>query len=560
MKLIKAITIILLLINFSDEYKFKSASLLEMQSSEDAKPADAAAGPVNKLSKAFIFPKVSGITLQQFLQLFIHTAFSLNKGEATQIFNFIDKKHTGEITESEWEDFVNLYIIPFETCDENNTHVLEKAEFEKCFNNEPSSKQIGVDEKTKDKNTDLLMDMLSFNSYDKKINFYSYLLLRQAMFSWGKCNSDKMHLSLSSFECAIGMTNHKGYISDKDLEEIYKAELLHLNSNEMTFPNYLKIVGVLSLFNILGARRDTFLLDKADFKKTLKEDKLIFDIPEREIDSFYDLIGQNSLDFKSFLFLYTNYRFFNLISKGESSVKVDELIKIFDDQSMPQKIKEDVDTSFTNFKKEEYSEHLQVRKTRTGEDKYFIFKEKNQEDKKEGAANQDNRKIFLTTHCSEHPCENIKRKEFIKAMAYASLFEVLSSKNHLNALPASLICQRFEESTEDNFISLRGIKRTGIDIICGMEGNVKIDILLFGTIMGLDNKLPGNKDLNSLDLKKIINEDIGMGEFPKEVLTDNTDEMTDKVKIGILTKAFTAHAMCAEDKRKAAKKPAEAKK
>ena len=123
----------------------------------------------------------SKLSLSTFLQKFKYSLYHLSKGEAISLFNFADKKHQDLLSPGEWNELSNIFITPFEQCDQDKDYLLSNEELKQCFQNEPTSKYIQVKPHQKEKMFDTLREYLNFSHNEKGINLYSYILLRKAM-------------------------------------------------------------------------------------------------------------------------------------------------------------------------------------------------------------------------------------------------------------------------------------------------------------------------------------------------------------------------------------------
>ena len=59
-----------------------------------------------------------------FLELFKYGMYQMSRGEAEQMFYFIDQNKDDMIDGGEWGAFVTLFIKPFEACDTQHNYLL----------------------------------------------------------------------------------------------------------------------------------------------------------------------------------------------------------------------------------------------------------------------------------------------------------------------------------------------------------------------------------------------------------------------------------------------------
>jgi hypothetical protein len=516
-------------------------------------------------------------TLEHFLDVFKFSLYHLTKGEATEIFSFIDKNHKGIISNNDVLDFIEIFVKPFEACDSKKEAYIGQKDFKKCFENEPSSKIVQIPDDIKDKFHDTLIDLLTYNNFEKKTNFYSYLLLRKAMYSWSKCNSDAFNLSESSFRCAISFTIENGVIEKMPILSFYKLMTNDFYNGQMNFLAFVDAFTAINIFYLFGARRDIFSLDKHDFiNAAFREDRVVHHFLMSDVENFYKIVSENqhettqTMDFLSFYFFFNKYRLFNTVSKEKSTVPLTKIIKTIDHLSFPKRLRSAIDASFTNFKSDDYKPAMDTnQEQRPGEGKYyFSFKEKeptklgtsnkqtptsDEPSNKqtptsdEPSTNQDPRKIFFTIYCEEIPCKNINRLQFIKAFVYTDLYRRVSDNKPVTTVGE--ILKTLDNAYDLNIPKLSGDYRLGSKILRRLPNEIEIDLILFNSIFSLNSILSNTELLMNYDIHKLVNENYGMKELPSEIyqILNVKDDSQDK--LNKIVNIFKAQGIASASKR-----------
>ena len=248
-----------------------------------------------------------------FIKAIEYSNYQLSRGELEEMFDFIDTNHDLLVDKEEWQKFVQVFIFPFEKCDIDHNYLLDEAQLKQCFENDPSSKQIGIVLKEQASFYKNIIDLLSFNNH-KTINLFSYLILRRAMFSWNSCHSDFRYMSLQSFKCAIRISAPDTFLYKVNIDEMYSVGIKLANepsSVQLTFTNYCMIVFYVHAFRLLGANNDNVLYKNA-FIKGQREERIPTNFDNEEIDIIFDISSKQSyqqesyLDFSSFIKIYLN--------------------------------------------------------------------------------------------------------------------------------------------------------------------------------------------------------------------------------------------------------------
>ena len=545
----------LILLNLSASYKIKNKNFL---SSDDPKAAsnstsNSTSNEIKALSVSYLFAFTETITLNIFLDKLKFSLYKISKGEAIQIFNFIDREHKGIISPKDWKDFANLFLKPFDKCDTKKAYFLEKADLQKCFENEPTSKFIIPPKELKDKFYDILIDILDINNnLGKKINFYSYLLLRKAMFSWSECHNDGSSMTTNSFKCAISYVSGS-YIDKYNLENMHLAAMMENGMPKMDFISFLRVFTILHMYEVLGARKDKFRLDKDTFEKSLKEDTIIDFISQGDIDRIYSFSDSEispSINFETFYFFINIFKLYNIHAKDKSGITIEEAASSVDHLLFPNKLRKLIDLSLTNFKAADYLKIVEEDKSRQGEKKYYVsFLEKSLIQMKENINSTESRKVFFSMLLRNKDPKKLSKTEYSMAFVYASLFETMYSmggkSRQEGCINIEYIIKNIDNAYTENILKFNEKTKFASQILRKMPLNLNIDVLLFNSIESLNPYFFNN--FQGLSADQTFKENYGIKEIPEEKLV--TAFNTAEEKFQTLLNIFSIQAKVAVAKR-----------
>ena len=505
----------------------------------------------------------SKLSLSTFLQKFKYSLYHLSKGEAISLFNFADKKHQDLLSPGEWNELSNIFITPFEQCDQDKDYLLSNEELKQCFQNEPTSKYIQVKPHQKEKMFDTLREYLNFSHNEKGINLYSYILLRKAMYAWTKCHSDSNFMLQDSFKCAITLIGPYQYIHQTEIAKIYKYSIEHLSNDlgsvQLDFLTLVKASFYLNAFSLFGASRDTFILEKDTFIKTaLKEDILPNNFDEQEINSIFSMISHNMnnskkayMTFETFAFFYNINRLFNIYSKERPSlISIKEATESLKHSLAPITTVLSIDKSYTNFEEKEYQNVTMLDiNTRKNEDTFYSFKQDGTEktgafDKKGDVykiqPNEKNRIQFFEIF-SGQTYGYLTKEEFYIAFASGEIFTFYLKKGiwtiSMKTLKTNL------EKDYDIIIPNVGYKnRYGLMIYQQIPDDFDIDILVFSVVEAFQYKVDIEKEIDETTVKRILS-DFGMSKMPKSIYV-NSMRGVDTIKRQMYKPSEFIRAIC----------------
>ena len=495
-----------------------------------------------------------------FLEIFRYGLYQLTRGETEQIFGFADSNHDDMIDNDEWEAFTVLYILPFEACDDNKSYIMEPKEFEICFGKDPKSTVITFRGRYQEKKHEMLMDVLSTRG-KSIINFSDYLFLRRALFGWLNCHSSNKYIAMSQFKCAMKQAIPQKYHLKFHYEKVYTIGLGLSNDRnliQLDFVTYLRTLHFAYVFGVLGLPHDTPVLEKSQFIKAIREDRLPLNWSEEEINVIYDLADATPfkinkyMNFDSWCFFYNLHRiFFKYNQEKPLQLSKIELLTALKDVYFPVQFILAIDTSRTNFTEPQYMEvSLILQRSRLNErDFYFGFKQIQQELSpkdmrfKQDASlttnsfwnqttknstfwdvnlNETNRDIFFSTMTNNDKMFwNIEI--YYKAMVLTNFFTTLHGEDDKIWLIGA---PRFIDETTKLYevvVPPIGLKlRKNYNFYKNLPRDIQIDALSYLAIENFEYKVKTHKnDSNNLInewLLKIILKDYGMLNMPDQVI------------------------------------------
>ena len=298
-----------------------------------------------------------------FLSIFKYGSYELTRGESEQIFNFVDQNKDDLIDKSEWGAFVGLFILPFQACDKKQTYLLEVPEFTICFDKDPKTKSITFTRKQEKEKYTLIMDIISTRG-KSVINFADYVFLRRALFGWRNCHSSNQFIAMSQFKCAFRESLPQKYLHNHYYENIYKVGLKFANDRnllQLDFISYLRTLNFAYVFSIISLPNDTPVVEKTQFIKAIREDRIPMNINEDEVNIWFNLIKSNpfkttqEMNFQTFAFFYNYHRiFYKYNMEKPLQISKYEVLMSMNDTYFPEEVTQALDVSNTNFTEDQY--------------------------------------------------------------------------------------------------------------------------------------------------------------------------------------------------------------
>lgn len=496
------------------------------------------AGPRISTSLVETNPK-SKIKLAEFLEVFKYTLYKMTRGEAEQIFFFADKNKDDFIDHKEWEEFTILYVLPFEACDPESHNILNEKEFKGCFEADPRTKVVEFRRRYIKNGTGPkhIMDVLQTRGVSQ-INFSDFLFYRRALYGWTECHSTSKYLSKASFKCAVLSTVPQKYNLKLDYDQFYETGLKissDRNLIELDFISYLRVALFMKYFIVFGQPLNVPYLEKAQFIRAVREDRLPTNFEESEINTLYGLTyNSNAMDFPSFAFFFHLHRLFNKHSiEKPLSLSQNELLNLMKDEDAPKDIIYAVDNSFTNFSEAEYLEaSLVLTQKRVNEKSFYSFKQDasvrtnssnvnstimaNNLDIK---ANEDNRKVYFNI------MSGLNKKYWGKTEYYRA-FQISNLYVTIRDLPYShnvgVFLDKLQSLYDTVAPSWNADQRKNYIFYKALPKEVDLDILSFLALENFVEKIQVHKfnaeTVIEETLLKTILKDNGMENMPDTVI------------------------------------------
>ena len=317
-----------------------------------------------------------------FLELFKYGMYQMTRGEAEQMFYFVDQNKDDMMDHAEWGAFVQLFIMPFEACDVNHNYLLGPKEFKLCYDKDPKTKVISFRRRQEKDKYILMMDTISTRGRSI-VNFSDYVFLRRALFGWMNCHSSNKYIALSSFKCAIREAIPQKYRIKYHFEKIYVVGQKLANDRnllQLDFITYLRTLHFTYVFSIIGLPHDTPMIEKSQFIKAIREDRIPMNIAEKEVNIWYSLIDSTPfainkyMNFDTFCFFYNYHRlFFKYNMERPLQISKDEVLKAMNDPYWPEEVLQSLDVATTNFSEPQYLEVTNIlQRMRLNERDFYI--------------------------------------------------------------------------------------------------------------------------------------------------------------------------------------------
>ena len=509
---------------------------------------------------------------QDFLSTFKFTFYQLSRGQAEQIFDFADMDHDDQLSQTEWHNFVALFVLPYEACDTNKDYFLNIDEFTNCFEHDPASQQVAFPPKNKTNKYSMLMEILT--NYEGTFNFGHYIFLRKALFGWKQCQSGTTFITSANFQCALRLAVPQKYTVVAHYDLIYRTGINLANDqalSELDFLNYIRVVNFAYYFTVFSAPSPIPFIEKRQFLKAISEDRLPNKFDPDEINLFYQLINTNpfkpteTMNFPTFSFFFNHHLLFTKYSKDKPKLlKETEMNMMLNDVYFPLNCTLSVDSSFSNFSEKDYLEaSLILQKLRPNEaDFFYSFLEKvyksNETPYFEINANAANRHVFFSTNASTR-LDYWNKEDFYRAVQTCNLF-IAFAEDIRRIVPVSSFLAELNtkyDSVEPN-ISLE--QRGNFDFYKHFPQEIFFDVLTFNALENFGRKIYGVKASNSDKINetqlRLITESFGMRNLPATVL-DTASVGLDSLKRRLfdvrktIVNCMLVHAVAAENARTA---------
>jgi hypothetical protein len=492
------------------------------------------------------------LRLTQFLEAMKYGLHQLTKGEAEQIFYFVDADKKDTVSQKEWQDFVALFVLPFEACDKDNNKVLNEEEFKICFDNDPRTRFIEFRKRYDTSKYGLIMDTISTRG-KREINFADYLFVRKVLYGWKECHSHSTYIAKAHFACALNKAIPNKFNLKLDIEKMYNTGLelaADRNLIELDFIAYLRISYFAYVFTVFATPQDTPYLEKTQWLEAVKQDRLPNNFEEAEINYIYELINTNPLkpvttiDFTSFVFFFNLHKLFYTYSATKPlQLSRDEFLKMLDDPFVNKEIVMAIDGSATKFTEPQYQEaSLILNRVRLNESQFFKFKQDSsvttgltKNDKTTLAnyydivPNKVNREIFFTS-IADNDKQFILKSHLYKGFQLANLYtSVLGSCTKTRPIPVTWFIEKLPTLYDTVTPPISMKQRNNLSYYKSLPGELYLDLLTFIALEKFNDKIKvytmSDAMLVNETVLKTILQDFGMENIPDTVLDTASQQM-----------------------------------
>lgn len=484
------------------------------------------------------------LRFQDFVHLVKFPLYHLTRGELEQVFIFVDEDKDDLIDQKEWDIFTGLFILPFEACDANKDYLLDDKEFKTCFDADPRSKVISFRKNYDQDKYTPLMDVVSTRG-KALINFNDYLIIRKALFGWNECQSHPIYLAKTNFRCALKHVVSHRFQFPSDIDGIYDTGLkLSADKSliEHDFVSYLKTVYFAYVYFVFGSSNDRPALEKQEFLRAIKQDKLPNNFEEKEITLIFQLMstkpttsGIESMSFSTFSFFFNLHRLFNKYSaKKPLQLTEDEFLQLLNDPFTPKDVVSAIDESTGNFTTADYQEaSLILHQIRPNEHRYYRFKQDaslqthavwlaaNNTNATAAPGSDVNRKIFFTI-MTDYTKTAWSKANYYRAFQLSNLFLAVKSDQAKPVIQAAAFVSKLLLEYDKTNPSINLNQRKNYMVYKLLPEEVNFDLLLFLSLENLSNKLEIEAITSALPVTEIkvreVLKNYGMEHMPETVL------------------------------------------
>lgn len=586
-----ALTTLILSISINS-LKLKNSDTTAFTADPVAVPAAVPVLPNQPLSQALseVDPK-RGMKLNEFISNVKFTTFKLSRGEAEQLFEFADQDRNDIVDGKEWQIFTNVFIVPFEACDNNKDYLLSPQEFEKCFEKEPSSRLVKFRNSFGANKFKNLMESVTCRS-TTAMNFAEYFLIRRGLFAWKQCQTSEKYISASQFKCAIRTAIPPKYQIKVDLETIYNVGLKLANEKGLTqldYVSYQRIVYFTYVFSLIGTTNDKQYISREQFLKFVKEQRYPTYFTSDEVEMLFKLINTNNfktnenMSFETFAYFFNLHRIFNQYSKEKPlQLNKAELLSVLDDYLAPQGIVFGIDLAQTNFISTEYIQSSVVlQRNAPGEQNYYYgFKQAPvpataPADKTAKAINDPTDSTNASHTYFDRPAKNDKNREvffsimtgtdrnywtkeiFYRAMELGNLFTTLCQDKRWIVSTSDFVL-KLNSAYDTVNPSINVNYRSNYVIYRALPKDLYLDILTFLSLENFKNKIANYADVNTVNEVnlKIVLQDYGMKDLPDTVLAlsqNGSDSLSHKTyeTAGLIKDLIVSNSVAGQRRRDA---------
>ena len=526
----------------------------------------------------------------EFLDIVNFAQYKVTRGESDQIFYFADQNRDDLLDNREWTEFKALFLLPFEACNPSGTYLLDKEELKNCFEADPRSSFVIFRRRynLEDKKYDLMRELISSRA-GGDLNFADYLFIRRALFGWKECYSTPEYISKRQFKCAIAAALPHKYYTQLDTDIIYDAGLRVFGDKALIQNDFVSYLGILYYVNIFGAINQpvhSSFLEKSQWIKSIREDRLPNNFEEQEVEDIFDIIAGNPyigakkvtvIDFPSWIWFFNINRIFNIYSSTRpTQINFEEFNHMLDNTFIQRDIVVAIDFSLTRFSQQQYQEASLIIQRLRPHEKSFFFSFKQDASRAsnfsfnndtvntfyhEIVPNETNREVFFST-MTQVDKQYISRTQLYRAFHMANFWVALSGYPKM-ALPPVMNIEYIQTKSQELYESVRPPvsmkQRTNAGLYKLIPNELKIDLLTYMAIESFywKAKVPSNLSSRNIITEtdvRVILRDYGMEHMPETVL-DSAMKGVDSLRrreyipTQVIKNVITVHAVAAEQLR-----------
>jgi hypothetical protein len=497
------------------------------------------------------------VSQRDFIDNIKYALFKMTRGEAQQVFTFADSNKDELIDFKEWDAFKQFFIIPFEQCDKNKDYILDKTEFEACWKSDPKSKFVEFKGKFKGKESESLMGIVKTRA-KLEINFADYIFLRKSLFAWQNCHSSSKYIAKSHFTCALKTAIPQKYHSKMSFDNIFETGIKIANDAtliELDFISYLRVLYFSYVFSIFQQTQNSPYLDRAQFVKSITEDRIPNHFNEEEIATLYGLITSNPLkqetqmNFETFSFFFNLHRLYTKYAiSNPKSISIEEMKKLLNDPLVPTNILQAIDASKTNFKENDYLEaslYLQ-RKKMNEKDFYYSFKALEEPEAKSADVKNEESREFFFRIMSGFDKSQWNKANYYSAFQLSNTFSSLVSDNRY-IVSSTTFLARLPEVYDTVHPVTNFRQRSTYPLYKTLPREVYLDLLTFLMLENYRTKvnlitINNNKNEITETQLKIVMKDYGMENIHDDLI-DVAKKGYDMVKRRIYEPTEVLHTL-----------------
>jgi hypothetical protein len=521
----------------------------------------------------------------EFMSTIKYALYQITRGELEQIFLFADQNKDDTVDHTEWEAFLTLFVLPFESCDKKGENLLGEDEFKSCFDADPKTKLVQFRRRFDSTKYSLIMRVISTRGANL-MNFADYLFVRKALFGWQQCQSNSKFIAKSHFKCALNAAIPQTYNTKLDIMQIYDTGLYisaDKNLIELDFISYLRILHYTYVFGMLNVPGDTPMLEKQNFIKAIREDRIPTNFEESEVEYIYNLINNSptvrinkvdQIDFRSWSFFYNLHNLFNTYSMEKPlHLSLGEMNNMLNDIWVDRRILNAIDDSNTNMPESEYQEaSLILQRYRLNEKDFFNIRFK--QDASVFSSSFHNKTTVFANYTDVYPNRNsrdvffsiftkIDKKYWLKEDMYIA-FQLANVFVELNSgleTPISKFLELLPNLYDSIKPPINMMQRSNYVIYKILPREIKLDCLGFLALENFYRKFKIQSMSSNIHVDettvKIILKDFGMGMMPDTVI-DVSQKGFDSLHrrqynpLDIAKNSILVHAIASENVRDAA--------